>query len=156
MTMPILDLEFAFMVTRTLAMVGALLVMAWAFRHWRRSAELEAQRLFEQLDLIRGELLLLSERLEHREVVTAPVMERAPQPEARPAAVIHSPPPRGYEVAARLARGGATCDELVSGCGLSRHEAELLLRLHGAEAARNKKAPEKAVEERRKRLSVVG
>jgi hypothetical protein len=36
-----------------------------------------------------------------------------------------------YELAIRLARGGATVDELVSGCMVSRHEAELTLRLHG-------------------------
>ncbi len=36
-----------------------------------------------------------------------------------------------YELAIRLARGGASVDELVSGCMVSRHEAELTLRLHG-------------------------
>jgi len=36
-----------------------------------------------------------------------------------------------YELAIRLARGGATLEELVSGCMMSRHEAELTLRLHG-------------------------
>jgi hypothetical protein len=36
-----------------------------------------------------------------------------------------------YELAIRLARGGASVEELVSGCMMSRHEAELTLRLHG-------------------------
>ncbi len=36
-----------------------------------------------------------------------------------------------YELAIRLARGGASVDELVSGCMMSRPEAELTLRLHG-------------------------
>ena len=49
-------------------------------------------------------------------------------------------PPQGnaggsaFELAIRLARGGATVDELVSACMMSRHEAELTLRLHGAGA----------------------
>ncbi len=36
-----------------------------------------------------------------------------------------------YELAIRLARSGASIDELVTGCMISRHEAELTLRLHG-------------------------
>jgi len=36
-----------------------------------------------------------------------------------------------YELAIRLARGGAGVEELVSGCMVSRHEAELTVRLHG-------------------------
>jgi len=38
--------------------------------------------------------------------------------------------PRGYEAAARLARSGASAEELMNTCALSRHEAELLVRLH--------------------------
>jgi hypothetical protein len=37
---------------------------------------------------------------------------------------------RGYDLAARLAKNGAAVDELVQNCGLTRHEAELLSRLH--------------------------
>ncbi len=39
-----------------------------------------------------------------------------------------------YELAIRLARGGADVEELVAGCMMSRHEAELTLRLHGPQA----------------------
>lgn len=39
-----------------------------------------------------------------------------------------------FELAIRLARSGATVEELVSACMISRHEAELALRLHGAGA----------------------
>lgn len=47
-------------------------------------------------------------------------------------------PPQGtaggsaFELAIRLARSGATVEELVSACMMSRHEAELTRRLHGA------------------------
>ena len=37
---------------------------------------------------------------------------------------------RGYDLAARLAKNGAAVDELVASCGITRHEAELLTRLH--------------------------
>jgi hypothetical protein len=39
---------------------------------------------------------------------------------------------RGYDVATRLARNGASVDEMIANCGITRHEAELLARLHGA------------------------
>ncbi len=40
-----------------------------------------------------------------------------------------------YQVAIRLARSGASCEELVRDCGLSHTEAELVKRLHGARRA---------------------
>lgn len=157
--MPMLSVEMMVMLGRAAALTFALLLCAWALHRWRRSTARDTQRLFEQLDLIRGELLLLSDRLDQRESVPR-VSEAPKQPEIRSVASLHSPAPRGYEVAARLARGGATCDELISSCGVSRHEAQLLLRLHGAEAARTARpgntSVSQAAEERRTRLSVVG
>jgi hypothetical protein len=38
--------------------------------------------------------------------------------------------PRGYDLAARLAKNGAGVEELVATCGITRHEAELLTRLN--------------------------
>ena len=153
-----ISIEMSLILMRGALLVMGLLVFAWGFRQWRRGAERDAQRIFEQLDLIRGELLLLSDRLEQLESAGPKIIERTTvQPEVR--APLPAPnggsAPRGYEVAARLARGGATCEELMSSCGLSRHEAELLLRLHKADAARNAAHP-KAGEDRRSRLSVVG
>jgi hypothetical protein len=40
--------------------------------------------------------------------------------------------PRGYDIAARLARNGADAEGLIANCGLSRQEADLMVRLHGA------------------------
>lgn len=142
------------------ATVLAVLALAWRIRAWRRSAECDAQRMFEQLDLIRAELLFLSERMQGLETASPPAQVRPVPPETRVPAVANTAAPRGYEVAARLARGGATCEELISSCGLSRHEAELLIRLHKAEAVRAKTVTTngqlKAAEAPRTRLSVVG
>ena len=44
-------------------------------------------------------------------------------------------PQRGYDMATRLAKNGADADELVDNCGITRHEAELLVRLHGSKRA---------------------
>ena len=159
--MPVPDLEITLIVARTLISVTALLGLACAFSYWRRSMARDAQRMFEQLDLIRGELMLVCERLEQQPVAAAALPAAVKEPRTT---VASSPAPRGYEVAARLARSGATSEELVSSCGLSRHEAQLLLRLHGAEAARKVADKSKVVdqakvtdkpEERRPRLSMV-
>lgn len=133
-----LSLQLILSLTLGLAMVVATAVLAWRLHAWRRSAACDAQRMFEQLDLIRAELMFLSERVQGLETMTPQTHARPTAPEVRAPAVTSSAAPRGYEVAARLARGGATCEELISSCGLSRHEAELLIRLHKAEAARTK------------------
>jgi len=41
----------------------------------------------------------------------------------------------GYPIAIRLARSGASAPELVSTCGISHSEADLVCRLHGAPRA---------------------
>jgi len=38
----------------------------------------------------------------------------------------------GYPIAIRLARSGASAQELVATCGISANEAELVCRLHGS------------------------
>lgn len=144
------------------ALLLALLTIAWGLHRQRHSAERDTQRVFEQLDLVRAEMMLLSERVQGLETTTPKAHERPAPQEIRTPAVTNAPAPRGYEVAARLARGGATCEELISACGLSRHEAELLMRLHKAEVARSKtgssppdKAQLRAGEEKRVRLAAV-
>jgi hypothetical protein len=52
-----------------------------------------------------------------------------PQPSAAPSGA------RGYEMAIRMARGGASIDEIVGSCGTTRAEARLLCRLHCAAGA---------------------
>ena len=46
-----------------------------------------------------------------------------------------APAAPGYQIAIRLARGGASPEELISGCGLSTHEAELV---HRRQAGRHR------------------
>jgi hypothetical protein len=47
----------------------------------------------------------------------------------------------GYQIAIRLAKSGASREELVAGCGLSLLEAELVQRLHGAAARPTRATP---------------
>ncbi len=64
-----------------------------------------------------------------RDPSIAALGERLERP-AGPVAA-HAPSP-GYQIAIRLARGGASREELMSGCGLTLAEAELVKRLHGS------------------------
>jgi hypothetical protein len=58
----------------------------------------------------------------------------------RPAAAAQGAPAPGYTMAIRLAKGGASREELMAGCGLSLSEAELVRRLHGQAGERTARA----------------
>lgn len=164
------------------AVFAALLTLVLLVRMARREALRDTQRVFEQLDLLRAEMLMMHDEFAALQIVPqAAVVEPRPAPEPRVANVVTAATPRGYEVAARLARSGASVDELMSNCGLSRHEAALLLRLHGtahqqAHQQVQQQSPQRAAEtkvskgnvpvveegrnaallQRKSRLSVVG
>lgn len=96
----------------------------------RETTRRDVQRLFEQMDLTLGELRDVSTSLARGfsaigDLCTRQEAERhVPAPPAPAAA-------RSYDIALRLARNGASREELMSNCGMSRHEAELAVRLHG-------------------------
>ena len=123
------SLEAVLIFLRGVLLVGACGVLGWAIVRWRRQNELDARRLFEQMDLALVELRTVQEtvqRLESRLDALAGQVEAGNRvaPSASAAAA------RGYELAVRLAKRGAPVDEIVSTCGITRHEAELLVRLH--------------------------
>jgi hypothetical protein len=151
------SIELVWIAARALLLVLAFAGFAWAFSRWRKAAERDTQRIFEQLDLILGELREVS-----AQVQTAGENSAQPAEATHTAARFAIPAaagPRGYEVAVRLAKNGASREELMSSCGISRHEAELLLRLHGAkhgDAESQKQVDTKTDAPPRARLSVVG
>ena len=154
------SLELLLIGGRAVGLLAGLLIFAWAFRHWRRASMRDTQRVFEQLDLVRSELLIMKEVMHHtthrdghrdaqrdgqrdqrvrdtgrdlsmnsnnRDTANTRVAAfDARQPMAAATGVA-----RGYELAARMARNGAGKDELMRGCGITTHEAELLVKLHG-------------------------
>jgi hypothetical protein len=174
------SIEFMMIAVRGISLLLALLTLGWAFARWRRENNRDAQRMFEQLDLVRAELLQLqgqvasspsqsSQRNSHADAYqqsygsTQPSprpsvanypdfdTERAVMTESRRSnAPITKPKsltnaaPRGYEVAARLARNGASSEELMNTCALSRHEAELLVRLNSGMKSSQPPAPASA------------
>lgn len=156
------SLELLLIAGRAAALVGALCVFAWAFSRWRRSMARDTQRVFEQLDLIQGELHGLAESV-------AVVAARLEALNDKMAMTVQMPPAqgasvqRGYENAIRLAQRGVSSEDLMAQCGLARHEADLLVRLHGrsdaaarAQAEGTSAADEAEAPPMRKRLAVVG
>lgn len=130
------SLEAALIFARGVFLIGACAVLAWAVVRWRKQMERDSQRLFEQVDIALVELRVMQEqmqRMESRMQSLAGQMEEGARQPPQPTA----PAARGYDLAVRLARRGAPTDELVSTCGITRHEAELLRRLHGERIVEN-------------------
>lgn len=124
-----ISLEAVLIFARGVFLIGACGVLALAVVRWRKQMELDAKRVFEQLDITLCELRGVQEqvqRLEGRLDAIAGQVEAgsrySPQPTGAAA--------RGYDLAVRLAKRGAPVDELIGSCGITRHEAELLVRLH--------------------------
>ncbi len=127
-----LSLDVLLITGRAVALVSALAIFAWGFRHWRRASERDTQRVFEQLDLVRADLLIMKEVMKTAaQRVDSAAKQVAHDVRLAPA---QNAGTRGYEIAARLARSGAPKEELIKSCGITMHEAELLVRLHGRSA----------------------
>ncbi|MDY0065872.1 MAG: DUF2802 domain-containing protein [Steroidobacteraceae bacterium] len=151
--LPTPSLETLLIVLRGAMLIGAFWVFALAFIRWRRADERESERLRAQLDKTFSELRSLHETIAVMSARLDALGERA-ETEARVAPAT-TPAARGYDLAARLARNGADAEQLVSACGLTRHEAELLTRLHGRQAPQTPSAAP-AGRKRGSLLSVVG
>jgi Protein of unknown function (DUF2802) len=121
-TLPSLDVMM--LIARAVFLVAAFVVAALTFRAWRRATQLQAAQILSHWESLVGRLNALETRLEAIAATATRIDERS----ERQSHV--SSPPADYQVAIRLARGGASREELVSRCGLSLGEADLVRRLH--------------------------
>jgi hypothetical protein len=121
--------ETILMVGRATLLLGAFWVFALAFSRWRRADERQMRHLCGELQRTFAEVRSLHESIAVMSARIESLSERV-ETDARlaPAGAVSSQ--RGYDLAARLAKNGAAVDELVASCGITRHEAELLSRLH--------------------------
>lgn len=121
--------ETIMMVGRAVLLFGAFWVFALAFSRWRRADERQMQHLCGELQRTFAEVRSLHETIAVMSARLESLSERA-ESESRlaPTGVVSAQ--RGYDLAARLAKNGAGVEELVASCGITRHEAELLTRLH--------------------------
>jgi len=131
---------------RALAIVAALVALGWALHRMRMESAEQLERLAQALQQARAETHAVAERMSALITLVAAMPARVERTvEAAPPPMPSKPrressPVRSYETARRLARSGATVEEIVATCGVADTEARLLRRLHGAEAQRDNAA----------------
>jgi hypothetical protein len=139
----VVDTELAIWISafRALAIVAALVSLGWALRRMRLESAEQLDRLVAAQQQARAETHALAERMSALITMVAAMPARVErQVEAAPPAPSkpRREPAQGrsYETARRLARSGASVEEIVATCGVAGTEARLLRRLHGAESQR--------------------
>jgi len=150
------SIETIMMLGRAALIFGAFWIFAIAFTRWRRAEERRMQHLCNEMQRTFAEIRSLHETMA---VVSARLDSLSERSEAEPrlAPTTAVGAQRGYDLAARLARNGAGVEELVASCGITRHEAELLTRLHLTKTRAPAPAPQPAAGRKRgSLLSVVG
>jgi uncharacterized protein DUF2802 len=119
-----------------LAGCGTLMVFAFAlaalsFDGWRRATRRQSQHIFTHSENLAQQLCALDARVNATATAIRRLDERIERT-AQPAAQPKGAPAPGYQIAIRLARSGASREQLMTSCGLSLGEADLVRRLHGA------------------------
>jgi alkylation response protein AidB-like acyl-CoA dehydrogenase len=113
---------------RAVFLVFSFALAAVSFTLWRRATRTHSEQLVAHNTIVLQRLADIETRVDATKALIVQLAERMDQPQ-RLATGSNAPSP-GYQIAIRLAKGGASLDELMSGCGLSLHEAELVQRLH--------------------------
>ena len=126
------SVDFLLVAGRAVFLVFSFVVAAVSFTAWRRATRRQTAEVLSQSQLVLQRLAELEARVDATRAAIAQLGERLERRAA--AAPSHSPSPPGYQIAIRLARGGASREELMSGCGLTLAEAEIVRRLHGPHA----------------------
>jgi hypothetical protein len=134
----------ALLLGRAIFLVFCFVLAAVAFTRWRRSSERVTGLFFEQNTKLLQRLSKLEEQLATNQEQLAGAREQIAALDERlkaerlenseqrrtPAPATQAAAP-SYQIAIRLAKSGAPREEIMSSCGLSRQEAELVQRLHG-------------------------
>jgi hypothetical protein len=150
------SIETIMMVGRAVLLFGAFWVFALAFSRWRRADARQMQHLCSELQRTFAEVRSLHETIAVMNARMESMSERAESDSRLPVASAGSTQ-RGYDLAARLAKNGAGVEELMASCGITRHEAELLSRLHVSKQRVAAPQPQPAAGRKRgSLLSVVG
>jgi|SRR5579872_758169 len=130
--MPVPSVELMLVAGRAVFLLFSFVVAAVTFTRWRRATQAQTEQLLAGHELLLKRIADLEARLDATRVSISDLGERLVRPpQPNTAAAVASP---GYQIAIRLAKGGASREELMASCGLSSHEAELVRRLHGPQA----------------------
>lgn len=129
------SLETLLIAGRAVLLIGAFWIFALAFTRWRRADERDSHALQTQLERAFVEMRSLHETVTVMSARIEAMSERAETDSRRPQiASVATPQARGYDLAMRMAKNGSAPEDLVANCGITRHEAELLTRLHAAKS----------------------
>lgn len=140
MTLPATELtsiEFLLVAGRAVFLLFSFVVAAFAFTAWRRATQAQTERVISQTNTVLQRLASLEARVDATKITLSQLGERLERPAA---ATANNTASASYQMAIRLAKGGASREELMAGCGLSLAEAELVQRLHGAGSASSARA----------------
>jgi hypothetical protein len=114
--------EWTFFAARAAILAIAMLAFAFAFSSWRRAGRRDMQGVMEETRALQA----LTERL----VAQVSAMEARLEDRRELVAAAAGPASRGYDLALQMARSGVAADEIANVSGVTRHEAQLLSRLH--------------------------
>lgn len=128
--MPQVSIELLLIAGRAVFLVFSFVIAAVTFTRWRRGAQRGAEQIVAQNALVLERLAAIEERVASANFRVSELATQL-QGELRAAPAASDAQPR-YQTAIRLAREGASRDELITSCGLSRQEAELVLRVHAS------------------------
>lgn len=125
----LISLDVALLAGRAVFLVFCFVVAAIAFTRWRRASERLAERFAEANTALIARLTDIEDALGavHRRLDE---MAERQEGEGRRAGAAAGPAAPSYQIAIRLARTGAPREELMTSCGLTHQEAELVQRLH--------------------------
>ncbi len=139
-------LEILLLGARAFGLFAAFAAFAWALMRMRREHAEQLERIIASQNELVSQNQALAERVAALSTLVASLPRRAEPQVAEPA-----PPPRvhvprrdsgvrSYETAKRLARNGASVEEIIASSGVAGSEARLLRRLHaGSEEDRSRR-----------------
>jgi hypothetical protein len=133
MSLPAAELtsvEFLLVAGRAVFLLFSFVVAAFAFTSWRRAIQVQTAQVLSQTNTVLQRLAALEARVDATKTTISQLGDRLERPALPP--TTGNGPAASYQMAIRLAKGGASREELMAGCGLSVAEAELVRRLHGS------------------------
>ena len=128
-------LEILLLGARAFGLFAAFAAFAWALMRMRREHAEQLDLVLQSQRHLSTQNQLLSERVSALSTLVSNMPRRAEplsEPPPRMSAPRRDNGTRSYETAKRLARSGASVEEIVASSGVAGTEARLLHRLHGA------------------------
>jgi hypothetical protein len=126
------SIEMWMLAGRAVFLVFSFVLAAITFTAWRRATRRQTDQIMAQSETLLQRLAALQARVDAAASAVTRLDERYERQNQTGGSAA-----QGYQIAIRLARGGASRDELMSSCGLSLGEAELVRRLHGVSRTAN-------------------